>query len=158
MNLRERWEERKPVARTAFFGARGPEQAEVYDFRIAGPDMLAMAVGRSNHLASVAVTSARLVYLVDTNPRHVRGLEADARIFLDPDMSFDVVTSSMHMIPNMSGVYEMMADFAGGRVRALMSAGSIREMVPLHDLPEFSFITIAPELSCELWPELGHKR
>jgi hypothetical protein len=159
MNLRERWEDRKPVARVAFFGARGPEQVDVYGFSVAGPDMLAMAVNRSNHLASVSVTTARLVYFVDTNPRHVRGPDADARVFLDPDMSFDVVTSTMRMIPSMSGVYEMMTDFAGGRVRALMGAGSIREMVPLHDLPDgFNFVTIEPERSCELWPELGHKR
>ena len=161
MILRKRWEEQTPIARTAFFGARGSEQVEVYDFKLAGPDMLAMAVNRSGHLASVAVTTARLVYLVDNNPRQARGPDADVRMFLDPDMSFDVVSSTVRLLPEsvMSGVYEMMVDFAGDRVRALMGYGSIREVVPLKDDPDvFNFISILPERACELWAELRHKR
>lgn len=156
MSLRERWEEQKPIARVGFFGHRGPEQSEVYGMQMTAPNMFSMAVNRRGHLASVAFTTFRLIYLVDINPRQARGPEANARIFLDPELSIDVVTSTMSMFS--PDIYQAMADFAGDRVRALIGAASVQEITFLRDDGDFTFIDIAGQDVPELWPELRHKR
>ena len=159
--LRKRWEEKSPVARVGFFGATGPEEDAVYAFQATGNDMLAMAVDRRGHLASVVVTVPHLIYLVDMNPRVARGAPADARVFLDGGPALDIVTSTISNLPDfvLRGAMQCMADSAGARVRALISHTAIREIVPLNDpADDFAFISVSPECSSELWPELGHKR
>lgn len=156
MKLRERWESQSPIARVGFFGHRGPEQSEVYDFEMQAPNLMSMAINRSNHLASVSITTPRLIYFVDINPRQARGPDVDARIFLDPELSIDVVTSTMSIFSQ--DVFQAMADFADGRVRALIGAASIQEITPLFNKDDFEFVSISDGDGPELWPEIRHKR
>jgi hypothetical protein len=159
--LRERWEAREPIARVAFFGNSGVEEDAVYAFQSTGMDMLSMAIDRRGHLASVVITVPHLIYLVDKNPRVAGGAPADARVFLDGDAVLNIVTSTMAALPDtaLAGCWQAMVYEGASRVRALVSQTSIREIVPLKELEDdFVFISIPAERSCELWPELGHKR
>ncbi len=161
VNVRERWEQRKPLARVAFFGNQGPEDDAVYEVRATGNDMLALAIDRRGYLASIVITMPHLIYLVDMTPRQAGGDPADARVFLDGGTSLDIVTSTIRNLPDfvLRGAMQGMVDTGGQRVRALISHTAIREIVPLNEpSDDIAFLSVSSECSTELWPELGHKR
>lgn len=160
-DVRRRWDQNNPLARVAFFGTRGAEEVAAYGLTGTGHGFLSMAVDRHNgYLTTVAVHVSHLVYVVDRAVRQVRGKPASARVFFDNGQTLDAVIEDARLHPALGRealscfVYE-----AAGRVRAILGAGSISEIVPLHDDgQDLKLLTLSDDFSDELWPELGHKR
>jgi hypothetical protein len=155
--IRELFESSSPIARVGFFGAKGPEEDAVYDFMVTGGGgMLSMTVDRGGHLARVLTASERLIYLFDLTPRQMPA-RADVRVYLDGNMSFDAILKT---VCRMSGeLWGSVFSHRGQAVRGLFSQHALQEIVPLHDTgDDISLLTLHDEYTCELWPEMGHKR